>query len=71
MANIAKEFLIVLKNLQQMHLKLTDAKLYVSVVTISTLDNVKLLQQLIPFFKRTINWNKYLSKVKAFTQNQY
>ena len=37
----------------------TDTKLYVPVVTLSTEDNAKLLQQLKSGFKRTINWNKY------------
>ena len=43
---------------------MTDAKLYVPVVTLSTKDNVKLLQQLISGSEKTINWNKYLSKAK-------
>ena len=34
-------------------------KLYVPVVTLSTQDNEKLLQQLISGFKRTANWGKY------------
>ena len=34
---------------------ITDAKLYVPVVTLSIQDNAKLLQQLKPGFKRTIN----------------
>ena len=38
---------------------ITDTKLYVPVVTISTQDNSKLLQQLKSDFKRVINWNKY------------
>ena len=42
---------------------IADAKLYVPVVTLSTQENVKLLNQLISGFKRTINWNKYQSKV--------
>ena len=42
---------------------ITGTKLYVPVVTFSTPDNAKLLQQLKPGFKRTINWNKYQSKV--------
>ena len=37
---------------------ITDTKLYVPVVTLSTQDNAKLLQQLKSSFKRTINWNK-------------
>ena len=42
---------------------ITDTKLYVSVLTLSTQDNAKLLQQLKLGFTRTINWNKYQSKV--------
>ena len=40
---------------------ITDTKLYVPVVTLSTQDNAKLLQQLKSDFKRKINWNKYQS----------
>ena len=38
---------------------ITDTKLYVLVVILSTLDNSKLLQWLKSEFKRAINWNKY------------
>ena len=41
----------------------TDTKLYVLFVTSSTQDNAKLLEQLKSGFKRTINWNKYQSKI--------
>ena len=41
---------------------ITEIKLYVPVVTLSTQDNAKLLPQLKLGFKRTINWNKYLAK---------
>ena len=50
---------------------ITDTKLYVPVVTLSTHDNAKLLQQLKSGFKRTINWNKYQSKVRVQEQNRY
>ena len=50
---------------------ITDTKLYVPVVTLSTQDNVKLLDQLKSSFKRTINRNKYQSKVPIERQNQY
>ena len=50
---------------------ITETKLYVPVVTLSTKDNAKLLQQLKSGFKRTINWNKYQSKVSTEPQNQY
>ena len=45
--------------------EITDTKLYVPVVTLSTQENTKLFQQLKSGFKRVINWNKYLSKPKA------
>ena len=53
-------------------LAITDTKLHVPVVTLSTQDNAKLLQQLKSGFKRTIKWNKYQSKQTAQnTPNQY
>ena len=50
---------------------ITETKLYVPVVTLSTENNTKLLQQLKSGFKRTINWNKYESSIKTFPQNKY
>ena len=44
---------------------ITDAKLYVPVVTLFTQDKAKLLQQLKSGFKRTTNWNKYQSDPKS------
>ena len=51
--------------------KITEKKLYVPVVTLSTQDNAKFLQQLKSGFKRTINWDKYESEPKTFAQNRY
>ena len=48
---------------------ITDTKLYVPVVALSTHDNAKLLQQLKSGFTRIINWNKYLSKPELLAQN--
>ena len=48
---------------------ITETKLFVPVVTLSTQDNAKLLQQLKSGFKRIINWNKYLSKPELLAQN--
>ena len=42
----------------------TDVKLYVTIVTLSTKINVKLLHQLKSGFKRTIMWNRYQSKIE-------
>ena len=50
---------------------ITDTKLYVPVVTLSTQDNAELLQQLKSVFKRTINWNKYQSSIKKSDRNRY
>ena len=49
--------------------EITDTKLYVPVVTLSTQDNSKLLQQLKSGFKKVINWNKYLSKPELLRRN--
>ena len=48
---------------------ITETRLYVPVVTLSTQDNAKLLPKLKSGFKRTINWNKNLSKPKLLAQN--
>ena len=49
--------------------EITDTRLYVPVVTLSTQENTKFLQQLKSGFKRVINWNKYLSKRELLAQN--
>ena len=49
---------------------ITEAKRYVPVVTLLTQDDAKLLMQLKSGFKRTIYWNKYLSKPVLLAQNQ-
>ena len=48
---------------------ITDTKLYVPVVTLSTQENTKFLQQLKSGFKRVINWNRYLSEPELLAQN--
>ena len=48
---------------------ITETNLYVPVVTLSTQDNAKLLPQLKSGFKRTVSWNKYLSKPELLPQN--
>ena len=50
--------------------EITDTKLYVPVVTLSTKENAKLLQQLKSGFKRVINRNKYLSKPELLEEIQ-
>ena len=48
---------------------ITDTKLYVPAVTLSTQENTKFFQQLKSGFKSVINWNKYLSKPELLAQN--
>ena len=50
---------------------ITNTRFYVPIVTLSTQDNAKLLQQLKSGFKRTISWNKCQWKVSSKIQNQY
>ena len=45
--------------------EITDTKLYLPIVTLSTQDNVKLLRQIESGFKRTLNWNKYHFEKKS------
>ena len=47
-----------------------ETNLYITVVTLSTQDNAKLLSQLKPGFKRTISWNKYLPKPELLPQDK-
>ena len=49
---------------------ITDTKLNVHVVTLSTQENSKFLQQLKSGFKRVVNWNNYLSKPELLLQNE-
>ena len=49
--------------------KITDTKLYIPVVTLSTENDKRLLEQLRTGFKRTIKWNKYRSEMTNQTKN--
>ena len=49
--------------------KITGAKLYVPIVTLSKENDIKLLEQLKTGFKRTIKWNKYRSQMTIQPQN--
>ena len=60
---------VITNSTGQGKLEITDTNLYVPVVTLSTEDNEKLLQQLRSVFKRGINWNKYLSTPALLAQN--
>ena len=56
---------------QTTRFSITDTKLYVSIVTISTQDNAKLLEKLKFGFKSKIYLNEYQTKVSTERINQY
>ena len=45
--------------------KITETKLYVPTVTLTTKDNVNLTKQLNEGFKRSVYWNEYASKIET------
>ena len=49
--------------------QITDTKWYVPIVTLSTENDKRLLEQLRKGFKRTIKWNKYSSEMTNQTKN--
>ena len=62
---MSKNCIIVVTDVQDQFItfSVTDRKRYVLVVTQSTQDNAKVLDQLKSSFKKKINWNKYQSKI--------
>ena len=50
--------------------KITDTKLYVPVVTLSTEDDNNVLEQLKSGFQRTIKWDKYRSEMTNQTKTK-
>ena len=71
--NWFENYVIVATNLadQATTFSIPDTKLYVAVVTLSTQDQAKLLEQFKCAFKRTINWNRYQRKVSRKITNWY
>ena len=45
--------------------KITISKLYVSIVTLSSKDNVKLIKLLEEGFKKPVYWNQYKTKIES------
>ena len=45
--------------------KITNTKLYVPIVTLSSKDNVKLVKLLGEGFKRSVYWNEYQTKIES------
>ena len=59
-----------IKNPTNATVKITDTKLYVPVVTLSTKDD-NFLEQLKSGLKRTIKWNKYRSEMTNQTKTNH
>ena len=55
------------ENYNNREFKITNTKLYVPIVTLSTEDNVKITKQLNERFKRSFYWNQ--CKIKMYTEN--
>ena len=49
--------------------QMTNTKLYVPIVTLSTKGNVNLTKQLNEGFKRSVYWKEYKSKIETKTAN--
>ena len=56
---------------QKSEFEITDTKLYVPVVTLSTKANIKLLKQLESGCKKRIGWNTYQFKNKNQAESRY
>ena len=56
---------------QEPKFTITEAKLYLPVVSLSTQDIGKVLKQLESGFERTIYWNKYQSKMTKQARKRY
>ena len=50
--------------------KMTNTKLYVQIVTLSSKDNVKLVKLLQEGFKRPVYWNEYQTKIETKIQTK-
>ena len=62
---------VIINSTGEGKLAITETKLYVSVLPLSTKDKEKLFQQLKSGFKKAISWDKYESSIKTFAQNRY
>ena len=45
--------------------EITNTKLYILIVTLSSKDNLKLVKLLEERFKRSVYWNEYQTKIKT------
>ena len=55
----------VMSTTDEASLKITNTKLYVPTVTLSSKDNIKLVKLLEEGFKRPVYWNEYQTKIET------
>ena len=56
-------------NIRGVSFTITSTQLYVAVVTLSIIDNMKFLENIKKGFKRTISWNRYRSEITTQPKN--
>ena len=56
---------VIMLIIEKTTFKITSTQLYVSIVTLSTKDNVNLTKQLNEGFKRSVYWNEYKLKIET------
>ena len=61
--NWSKDY--VISTTDEAAFKITNTKLYVPIVTLSSKDNVKLVQLLEERFNRPVYWNEYQKKIES------
>ena len=60
----------VMSTIANTKFKITNTKLYVQIVTLSSKDNVKLVKLLQEGFKRPVYWNEYQTKIETKIQTK-
>ena len=50
---------------RNIEIKISNTKIYIPIVTLSTEDDVKLTKQLDEWFKRSVYWNQYKMERKS------
>ena len=55
----------VMSTIAETTFKITDTKLYIPIVALSSKGNIKLGKQLNEGFKRSVYWNEYKTKIQT------
>ena len=60
----------IISSLANTTFKITNTKLYIPIVTLSSKDNVKLVKLLVEGFKGPVYWNEYQTKIETRNSDQ-